>query len=250
MPGSIVRQPRARSWLLAAALVGVLVAACAGTPAGPVTLRLQTSLTPPELASFQPAIEAIDAAHPEWIIKLENVPQEAESEKVTSELAAGDPPDVMRLQGSNVQQWIRRNAFLDLTGRIEAAKLDLADFYTGPVDQFRWKTGLWALPDTASPEIVFYDKKAFASAGVAPPDDTWTYEDMRTAALKLTVDAAGKHPGDAGFDPKTIARWGWNGGVTYYWQDAAIQGLGGELCATDDCTTMNFTSPANQKAFD
>ncbi len=97
---------------------------------------------------------------------------------------------------------------------------------------------------------MFYDKKAFAEAGIAPPDDTWTYEDMRTAALKLTVDAAGKHPGDAGFDPTKITRWGWNGGVTYYWQDAAIEGLGGELCVNPDCTTMSFTSPANRTAFD
>jgi multiple sugar transport system substrate-binding protein len=250
MPGSVVRLPRLRSSALVAALAGLLVAACASAPAGPVTLRVQVSLTPQELASFQPALEALDAAHPEWVIQLETVPQEAESEKVTSQLAAGDLPDVMRLQGSNVQQWIRRNAFIDLTARIAAAKLDLGDFYAGPLDQFRWKDGLWGLPDTASPEIVFYDKKAFADAGVAPPDDTWTYEDMRTAALKLTVDAAGKHPGETSFDPKTITRWGWNGGVTYYWQDAAIQGLGGELCPTADCTTMDFTSPANQKAFE
>ena len=82
----------------------------------------------------------------------------------------------------------------DRTGRRRPSSTS-ADFYAGPLDQFRWKTGLWGLPDSASPEIVFFDKKAFADAGVAPPDDTWTYEDMRTAALKLTVDAAGKHPG-------------------------------------------------------
>jgi multiple sugar transport system substrate-binding protein len=235
---------------LAVALAGVIAAGCSGAPAGPVTLRLQVSLTPEELATFKPAVEALDAAHPEWVITLETVPQESESEKITSELAAGDLPDVIRVQGSNVQQWIRRNAFLDLTAKIDAAKIDLTDFYAGPLDQFRWKTGLWGLPDSASPEIVFYDKKAFAAAGIAPPDDTWTYEDMRTAALKLTTDSAGKHPGDAGFDPKTITRWGWNGGVTYYWQDAAVQGLGGELCATADCTTMTFTSPEDLKAFD
>ena len=68
---------------------------------------------------------------------------------------------------------------------------------------------------------------------------------MRTAAIKLTVDAAGKHPGDAGFDPQTITRWGWNGGVTYYWQDAPIEALGGELCANADCTTMSFTEPGD-----
>jgi multiple sugar transport system substrate-binding protein len=250
VPGTTARHHRRAGRLAILGVVGMIAAACSGAPAGPVTLRLQVSLTPQELATFKPAVETLDAAHPEWVITLETVPQESESEKVTSELAAGDLPDVLRVQGSNVQQWIRRDAFLDLTARVDAAKLDLTDFYAGPLDQFRWKAGLWGLPDSASPEIVFYDKKAFADAGIALPDDTWTYEDMRTAALTLTVDGAGKHPGDAGFDPKTISRWGWNGGVTYYWQDAAIQGLGGELCPTADCTTMDFTSPANQKAFE
>jgi multiple sugar transport system substrate-binding protein len=225
-------------------------AAAPSASATPTALRLQVSLTPEELATFQPAIAALDAAHPEWTIALETVPQDSESEKVTSELAADDVPDLLRLQGSNVQQWIRRDAFLDLTQRISAAGLDLNDFYAGPVDQFRWHDVLWGLPDSASPEIVFYDKAAFAKAGIAPPTDQWTFDDMRTAALKLTVDGAGRHPGDAGFDPKTIARWGWNGGVTYYWQDAMVEARGGELCATPDCTTMSFTGPANLAAFD
>jgi multiple sugar transport system substrate-binding protein len=73
---------------------------------------------------------------------------------------------------------------------------------------------------------------------------------MRTAAIALTVDAGGKHPGEPGFDPATIERWGWNGGVTYFWQDAFIEGLGGELCTNADCTTMSFTGAANQAAFE
>jgi len=228
-----------------------LTTACstAQSSSGPATLRLQVALTPEELATFQPAIAALDAAHPEWIIKLETVPQDSESEKITSELAADDVPDLIRVQGSDVQQWIRRGAFLDLTARIPAAGIDLADFYDGPLAQFRWTDKLWGLPDSASPEIVFYDKAAFTKAGLPMPTDRWTFETMRTAALKLTVDAAGRHPGDAGFDPKTITRWGWNGGLTYYWQDALIEALGGELCANDDCTTMSFTSAANLRAF-
>jgi multiple sugar transport system substrate-binding protein len=242
-------------WLRGAGALGLIVAmatACSGTSpsAGPVTLRLQVSMTPEELASFQPAIQAVDAAHPEFVVQLENVPQDSETQKITTEVAADDLPDVLRVTGSNVQQWIRRASFLDLTSRVTAAGLDLTDFYAGPLDQYRWHDTLWGIPDSASPEIVYYDKKGFADAGLTPPDDTWTYEDMRTAAMKLTVDAGGKHPGDAGFDPEKITRWGWNGGVTYYWQDAAIEGLGGELCANPDCTTMSFTDPATRAAFD
>jgi multiple sugar transport system substrate-binding protein len=252
MARTSIRDPR---WLRRAGALAVfaaLAAACSGsTPsAGPVTLRLQVSMTPVELATFQPALAAVDDAHPEFVVQLENVPQDSETEKITTEVAADDLPDLLRVTGSNVQQWIRRAAFLDLTSRVAAAGLDLTDFYSGPLDQFRWHDVLWGVPDSASPEIVYFDRKAFADAGLAPPDVTWTYEDMRTAALKLTVDAAGKHPGDAGFDPEKITRWGWNGGVTYYWQDAAIEALGGELCANADCTTMSFTDPATRKAFD
>ena len=47
MPRTAVR-PSRRTWprMAALALVGLVVAACAGPPAGPVTLRLQVSLTP------------------------------------------------------------------------------------------------------------------------------------------------------------------------------------------------------------
>jgi multiple sugar transport system substrate-binding protein len=222
----------------------------ASAPVEPVSLRLQVSLTPEELASFRPAIAQLDATHPEWIIELEEVPQGGEVERVTSSLAAGDLPDVLRLTGINVQQWIRRNAFTDLTDPVAAAGLDLEDFYPGPVDQFRWNDGLWGLPDTASPELVYFDRAAFTAAGLDPPTNDWTYDDMRAAALALTTDGEGRHPGDADFDPGAVERWGWNGGVTYFWQNPFIKALGGDLCANPDCTEMRFTGEANERAFE
>jgi len=155
---------------------------------------------------------------------------------------------VLRLQGLNVQQWIRRGAFLELTDQISSAGLDLADFYTGPLDQFRWQGTSYGLPDTATPEVVYFNRQAFADAGLPPPTDAWTYEDMRRAAIALTVDTAGRHPTDAGFDPANIERWGWNRGLTFFWQNTDIRALGGELCANEDCTLMSFTSPATVEA--
>ena len=108
MPGPVVRQLRLHRLALVAVLTGALLAACAGAPAGPVTLRLQVSLTP---RSWRPSSRRSRRSMPpipNGSSQLESVPQESESEKVTSQLAAGDLPDVLRLQGSNVQQWIRR----------------------------------------------------------------------------------------------------------------------------------------------
>jgi multiple sugar transport system substrate-binding protein len=227
----------------------LLAAACASpAPAAPVELRLQVSLTAEEMDSFRPALERIDDENPNWTVALEAVPQGSEVEKVTTLLAADDLPDVLRLQGLNVQQWIRRGAFADLTDRAATSGLDLADFYAGPLAQFRWNDRLWGISDTATPEVVYYDRAAFTDAGIDPPDDTWTYEDMRRAAVALTVDATGRHAGDAGFDPAEIERWGWNGGITYFWQNAFVKALGGDLCANADCTLMDFTSPQNRAA--
>jgi multiple sugar transport system substrate-binding protein len=209
----------------------------------PIELRLEVSLTPQELATFQEAVEALDASHPEWTIILETTPQSGFVEKINTQLAGNSLPDVVRVQGLFAQQWIRQNAFLNLTERIEGSELDLADFFAGPLDQFRWQGSLWGLPDTAAPDVVFFNKKMFDTAGVPYPTDDWTYDDMRRAAIQLTRDAKGLDPTDPRFDPEAIVQWGWNGGFTFFWQRHLIRALGGELCANDDCTLMTFTTP-------
>ncbi len=217
-------------------------------PGAPVKLRLEVALTPPELASFQPAIQALDDAHPEWEILLEATPQSGVLEKINTQLAGNDLPDVIRIEGIMAQRWVRQNAFLNLTSRIEQASLDLEDFYPGPLEQFRWEDALWGLPDTAAPDVVYFNKDMFDKAGLAYPSDAWTFEDMRTAAIRLTLDAEGRNPTEAGFDPAAIQQWGWNGGLTFFWQRHLVRGFGGDFCANADCTLMNFTEPATLSA--
>jgi multiple sugar transport system substrate-binding protein len=234
--------PKARAGWIIVLIVAILATAC-GSPktVTPVTLRLEVSLTPQELASFQPALQALDQAHPEWEIILETTPQSSVLEKINAQLAGNDLPDILRVEGLQAQQWIRQNAFLDLTPLIDKGKIDLGDFYPGPLDQFRWKGELWGLPDTAAPEVVFYNKAMFDAAGLSYPTDAWTYADMRKAAVLLTLDAQGRNPTDPDFDPGTIQQWGWNGGLTYFWQRHLVQAFGADFCVNEDCTLMNFT---------
>ena len=235
------------------ALIFLLVA-CApiqSSPAGadaPVQLRLAVSLTPQELASFQAAVDVLDAAHDEWEIVLEVIPQQSVAEKINTQLAANDLPDVVRSQGLLVQQWLRQGAFLDLTPLIAESKLDLTDFYAGPLAQFQWQEQTWGLPDTAAPDLLFYNKALFDAAGVGYPTDAWTFEDMRQAAIQLTLDDQGRNAADPAFDPTKIVQWGWNGGLTFFWQRHLVRGWGGDFCANADCTLMNFTAPATLEA--
>lgn len=233
----------ARLVLVSVLFFGLLLSCGPSRETGPVQLRLGVSLTPQELASFQPALQALDEAHPEWTIVLETTPQSGFVEKINTQLAGNALPDVVRVQGLFAQQWIRQDAFLELGDRIEASGVNLDDFYLGPLAQFQWKGKLWGLPDSAAPDIVFYNKDMFDEAGLAYPTDDWTYEDMRQAAILLTKDARGLRPVDPGFNPEAVEQWGWNGGFTFFWQRHLVRALGGELCSNEDCTLMRFTSP-------
>jgi multiple sugar transport system substrate-binding protein len=238
-----------RKFVWMALILSLMLSACGSTKTPEVVrLRLEVSLTPQELATFQPAIEALDRAHPEWEIVLETAPQASVVEKISSQLAGDDLPDVVRVEGLFAQQWMRKNAFLEMTSYIEKSKLDLNDFYPGPLEQFRWQDKLWGLPDTAAPDVVFYNKAMFDAAGLAYPTDSWTYEDMRNAAIRLTLDSQGRNPTDAGFDPNTIQQWGWNGGLTFFWQRHLVRAFEADFCANPDCTLMNFTNPKTIEA--
>jgi ABC-type glycerol-3-phosphate transport system substrate-binding protein len=223
------------------ALIALLCGVAAAQPAAPVTLRLLVSLSPQELKTFQPALEALDDAHPEWTVALETVPQADFFQDLNAQIAAGTLPDVIRVPGLLAQQWLRQGAFLDLTDRLGDADLD--DFYPGPLKQFRWQDKLWGLPDTAAPELVFYNKAMFDAAGLAYPTDDWTFEEMRRAAIQLTLDADGRNPTDPDFDPETIVQWGWNSSLDHVWRRHALQSLGADWCVNDDCTVLDMTSP-------
>jgi multiple sugar transport system substrate-binding protein len=240
---------RSRTLWIVVILILVLIPACSpAQEAAPVTLRLEVSLTPQELETFQAAIAALDADHPEWALVLETTPQSGFVEKINTQLAGDSLPDIVRVQGLFVQQWIRQGAFVDLSDRIEASNLDLAGFFAGPLEQFEWQGKLWGLPDTAAPDVVFYNKEMFDAAGLSYPSDDWTYADMRLAAILLTLDAGGRNPTEPGFDPDSIQQWGWNGGLSNFWQRHLVRPFGGEYCANEDCTSMSFTAPGTVAA--
>ena len=61
----ITHFPRKMIFVFILCLSLLISSACgqANAPAEPITLRLEVSLTPQELATLQPAIQAIDEAH-------------------------------------------------------------------------------------------------------------------------------------------------------------------------------------------
>jgi multiple sugar transport system substrate-binding protein len=209
---------------------------------------LGVSLTAEELKDYEAAVRALDVAHPEWEIALEQVPQDGNLEKLTANAAAGTLPDVQYVVNNQIRRFIAQGAFLDLNPLIAKYSFELDDFYPNLFTPLKFEKdgtqGLYGIPTNAAPEIVFFNKDMFDKAGLDYPTDDWTLDEMRTAARKLTLDKNGRNAEDPAFDKSQVAQWGWYGALPGgLYSRSFITPFGADWCANADCSQMDFTSP-------
>lgn len=224
------------------------LAAC-GSPFGDdddaqVTLRLGTQMTAAELESFEQGIASIREKHPEWNIVLEQTPQDGFQEKFNTQIASNTVPDVIQLGIQHAQQGISQGVLLDLDDLIEDENFDTEDYWPGSLEGYERDGNLFGIPISASPNVLFYNKSMFDAAGVPYPTDDWTFDDLRAAAIQLTLDGAGKNAADSDFDAQNVVQWGLNAAPAHLYSAAYLRPFGGDPCVNPACTEMAWSAPA------
>jgi multiple sugar transport system substrate-binding protein len=242
-------------WVALLAIVGVLIAGCGGSDDSdssdsdePVSLRLGVSMTPGELETFEAGLDVILEEHPNWDIQLEQTPQDGIVEKTNTQIASGDLPDVLEVQGLFAQPWIRQGAFASLDDYSEDDDFDVDEFYSAALDQFRWDGQLYGIPNIVAPDLVFLNLDMFEAAGVEPPSDDWTMDDLQSLALQLTLDGEGRNANDPDFDGSNVVQWGLSVTPNNIWSRHYLLPFGADPCGNEDCTDLNFSSPEVQDA--
>ncbi len=140
-------------------------------------------------------VSDIEKRHPGLHIEIDNIPYNEYQQKVTTQLAGGDAPDVIYVEVNNFVDLYLRDVFEDLTPYVQKDGVDLKDYYPGVMNRFSPNGKVYALPqDTAPTGLVFYNRKMFRDAGLPYPDASWSWpESFLTTCQKLTKrDAAGK----------------------------------------------------------
>ena len=85
------------------------------------------------------------------------------------------------------------NAVLDLTSLInEDKKFSLNGYFPATLKPLTYNGHLYGLPVNWSTMVMFYNKTLFDKAGVKYPDESWTWDDFRAAAQKLTIRENGR----------------------------------------------------------
>ncbi len=110
-------------------------------------------------------------------VKVLPTPSDQYETKIRSMLAAGTPPDVMRINDDFVRGYSVDNLLLDLTPYINESKVNPDDYFAPIYDFAKQPDGkytAWAIGN--APRLIYYNIDMFKQAGAPLPPTTWTDE--------------------------------------------------------------------------
>jgi len=144
------------------------------------------------LNRYRPLIELFEAEHPHIRVRLAEVTAVANPDESIRALASSfDVFAYSPNRQGETQYLLDLRPFLDLD-----PQFDPGDFLPGLLPES--SEPLWAIPTGAAYYLTFYDKSAFAAAGLDAPELNWTVDDFLTAAQALIVHENGE-----------VTRWGY-----------------------------------------
>ncbi|TDD63389.1 sugar ABC transporter substrate-binding protein [Kribbella antibiotica] len=204
-------------------------------------------------ASYQACADAFHTANPDITIKITQTAWAQYWQNLTTQLAAGDAPDVWTNQASYYPQFVSSQQILDLQPYVDAAKVDLGQYQEGLAELWVKDGKRYGLPKDWDTEAVVYNSEMLAKQGIKPaelasmtwnPGDGGTFE--KTIA-RLTIDAAGRNGLDPAFDKSKVKVYGYQP----EWNDGSQGQNGwGELAAANGFTYLDKNPWGTQYKYD
>ncbi|WP_289136992.1 sugar ABC transporter substrate-binding protein [uncultured Brevibacillus sp.] len=230
-------------------LTAVLFTGCSSQPSitegGQLELFLGYSSDPPTKKKMEEIIAKFQTSHPNIKIKTETAPYEDFYQKLTTQIAAGTAPDIWQSDGTKVFGFAQRGAIRDITDyvtkEINKDEVNGLEFNKDADGKY------WGVPQGIQVGALFYNKDLFDKAGVSYPTADWTWDDLKAAAAKLTLDANGQNADDPAFDKNSVKQFGF----TFFGSSRGAFNIlkaygGGVLDPT--MTKSIIDSPENKKA--
>jgi multiple sugar transport system substrate-binding protein len=182
---------------------------------------LGTGEDPAQVPVEQKVVEAFNASHPKIQLILEVVTYDAARDTLSTEIASGNPPDIVGPVGVGGAEAFH-GQWLDLSDLIKKTNYDLSQFDPGAVDFYKvGGEGQIGLPFAIYPSMLFYQKEMFDEVGLKYPphkygekyvldgkEVEWNFDTLAEVAKRLTVDKNGKDASEADFDPTQIVQYG------------------------------------------
>lgn len=217
---------RATAIIAATAAAVLALSACGGgaeqkSADGKVELRFSWWGGDKRAQLTQDAIKAFEAENPNITIKAEYGDWSGYWDKLATQVAANDAPDIIQMDEKYITEYSTRGALLDLSKyKIDTSKLDKA-----ALDAGKGEKGLTGIAAGINAATILANPAVFKAAGVALPDDkTWTWEDFERIAAEVTAKSPKGTYGAAayGTDEASLGVWLRQNGKSLYTSDGKL----------------------------
>lgn len=204
--------------------LGALLTGCGGSDessgGGRTVLRYTWWGNPDRAARTQEAIALFEKEHPGITVQTSFAGYEAYKQKLATQAAGGDAPDVMQLDYRQIDQYASGGILLDLGKQKKALRTDEIDpglLATGVVDGTQY-----AIPQGRGTETVVYDAEQWKAAGVKLPHKGWTWGEWADVMRELAKRTGKPGSVDPGQSEDCFEVWLRGQGKTLYTKDRKL----------------------------
>jgi len=120
-------------------------------------------------------------------------------DRLATQSAGGNAPDVVSMHQFYVADYARRNALLDLQTVIDSGELDVSLFPESTLDSGRVNGTLVMVPKGVTMPGWVYNTAVFDQLGIEYPDINWTYDDLINISRQVVEKSGGAMWGSADF---------------------------------------------------
>jgi multiple sugar transport system substrate-binding protein len=225
----------------ALAATALALAGCgSGSSGGDKTsITVWEGYTQTEAKAFNHLVTRFNNSHPDIHVSVLETNNDYALQKVLTAVRGGTPPDVAYLYGSWAPNVAKIPSVVDLSSVVKKPSVNWQDFYPGERKVTTVNGKVIGMPALVDNLAIVYNKALFKKAGISPPSASWTWDDFRAAAKKLT-DPASKQfgwsfPADASED--TVWHW-----------EAMLWEAGGAILSSDDSKAAFNSAPGLRAA--
>ena len=137
--------------------------------------------------------DSFKATRPGVSVKFETIPPADYTQKLTFQIAGGNPPDLGWLMEDAAPTFAKAGVLEDLAPTLKSVKdYDFADFSKPAMGLWMSGDKVIGVPFSTSPFVIFYNKDMFDKAGLEDPlalagKGQWTMATFQDVAKKLTA---------------------------------------------------------------
>jgi multiple sugar transport system substrate-binding protein len=143
-------------------------------------------------------------------------------------VAAGNPPDVVRMDRAIIGTYVAEGALDPLDQCIASRQIDMTQFLEPAVRQVTVEGAVYGVPDSYDSRILLINDSVLDEVGLSPEDIDTSDWDALAGINEQLMETSGDQISRIGFDPKLpefLPLWAWANGATLISDDGLTSQL-------------------------